>query len=128
MRRRAKAETNRHPGQEEPRHDVAKRAWSDEPMSVVPRLKAGVTDLQSRLNAESLRLEPQPSLSSHLRQPIEAARDLIPRARHHDHLGRQSGCRFVFHSRSPDSGLPCAHPPDGSPKRASDYQFQGTGE
>jgi hypothetical protein len=77
MRRRAKAEKPQGRDQELRRHDVARRAWSDEPMSVVQRLEAGVTDLQSRLNAERLRLEPQPSLSSHLRQRIEAARDLI---------------------------------------------------
>jgi hypothetical protein len=77
MRRRAKAKKPQGGDQELRRHDVARRAWSDEPMSVVQRLEAGVTDLQSRLKAERLRLEPQCSLSSRLCQRIEAARDLI---------------------------------------------------
>jgi hypothetical protein len=77
MRRRAKAETIQRRNQEQRRHDIARRAWSDEPMSVVERLEAGVADLQSRLKAESLLVEPQPGLSSHLRQRIDAARELI---------------------------------------------------
>jgi hypothetical protein len=77
MRRRSKDEPIRGPGQEDRRHDIARMAWSDEQMPVVQRLKAGVADLESRLDAERLRLKPQPSLSSHLRQRIKAARDLL---------------------------------------------------
>jgi hypothetical protein len=77
MRRRAKAETIQRQDREQRRHDIARMAWSDEPMSVVQRLQSGVRDLQSRLDAEGLRLEPQPSLSFHLRERIKAARDLI---------------------------------------------------
>jgi hypothetical protein len=77
MRRRAKTETIRRREREQRRHDIARTAWSDEPMSVVQRLQAGLADLRSRLDAERLRLKPQPTLSFHLRKRIKATRDLI---------------------------------------------------
>jgi hypothetical protein len=77
MRRRAKAETIQRREHEQRRPDIARTAWSDEPISVVQRLEAGVADLQSRLKADSLLVKPQPSLSFQLRQRIDAARELI---------------------------------------------------
>jgi hypothetical protein len=49
-------------------------AWSNEPMSVVQRLQAGVTDVRSRLEAESLRLKPRPSELSTARTDSSGAR------------------------------------------------------
>jgi hypothetical protein len=77
MRREAKLGTVPRHDQEQCRHDIARRAWSDEPTSVVQRLETGVIDLQSRLRAESLVLDPQPALTSRLRARIDAARELI---------------------------------------------------
>jgi hypothetical protein len=68
----------RDPNQEEHRHDIARMAWSDEPIPVAQRLKAGLADLESRLDAERLRRrKPQPGLRSRLRQRIKAARGLL---------------------------------------------------
>jgi hypothetical protein len=77
MRRKAKDKTIRGCDREERRHDIARAAWSDEPVPVVLRLQAGVADLQSRLEAERLNLRPQPGLNSRLRERIKAARDLL---------------------------------------------------
>jgi hypothetical protein len=77
MTREARLGTVRRHDREQCRHDIARRAWSDEPMSVVQRLKAGVIDLQSRLRAERLLLDPQPALTSRLRARIHAAREFI---------------------------------------------------
>jgi hypothetical protein len=52
MRRPAKTETIRRRKREQRRHDIARTAWSDETMSVVQRLQAGLADLRSRLEAE----------------------------------------------------------------------------
>jgi hypothetical protein len=79
MRRRAKDETILGGDREERRHDIARMAWSDEPMPVVQRLQAGIADLESRLDAERLRLKAQPALSFHLRERIKTARDLLQR-------------------------------------------------
>jgi hypothetical protein len=77
MRRPAKTETIRRRKREQRRHDIARTAWSDEPMSVVQRLQAGLADLRSRLEAERLRLKSHSTLSFHLRKRIKATRDLI---------------------------------------------------
>jgi hypothetical protein len=77
MRRRAKAEAIQRRDQEQRTHDTARRALSDEPMSVVQRLEAGITDLQSRLKAESLHPDPQLTLSLQLGERIAAAREVI---------------------------------------------------
>ncbi len=77
MKGRAKDETLRDGDKEQRRHEIARREWSDEPISVVQRLQAGVADLESRLEAERLRVKPDPGLSSQLRKRIEVARDLI---------------------------------------------------
>jgi hypothetical protein len=77
MRRPAKTETIRRRKGEQRRHDIARTAWSDETMSVVQRLQAGLADLRSRLEAERFRLKSRSPLSFHLRKRIKATRDLI---------------------------------------------------
>ena len=62
---------------EQRRHDIARKAWSDETMSVVQRLQAGLADLRSRLEAERFRRKSRSTLSFHLRKRIKATRDLI---------------------------------------------------
>jgi hypothetical protein len=77
VRRPAKTETIRRRKREQRRHDIARTAWSDETMSVVQRLQAGLADLRSRLEAERFRRKSQSTLSFHLRKRIKATRDLI---------------------------------------------------
>jgi hypothetical protein len=77
MKRRSKDQTIHGGDREERRHDIARMAWSDEPMPVVRRLQAGVADLESRLDAERLGLKANSGLSFHLRERIKAARDLL---------------------------------------------------
>jgi hypothetical protein len=77
VRRPAKTETIRRRKREQRRHEIARTAWSDETMSVVQRLQAGLADLRSRLEAERFRRKSQSTLSFHLRKRIKATRDLI---------------------------------------------------